>query len=216
MSKIKIIVSFILLVSLFLGVVACTPDEESKADVSEDVLDVVSEAVSDEESYPPITEDATSIVGENQITVELYNDEAVMVYTEYDDKTLYFVELGKNMAASFNEHFYKKYGYECSFDEDASEARELLYELFETEIKKLINSGIVSAKNIYTDKDYWDVRTETISERRMPFSIMVLANEDEVQALNDSNIVSKVSKWDEHLHKINDDKWKINTKVLLG
>ena len=50
----------------------------------------------------------------------------------------------------------------------------------------------------------------------MPFSIMVLANEDEVQALNDSNIVSKVSKWDEHLHKINDDKWKINTKVLLG
>ena len=216
MKKLKLIISFILLVSLFLGVVACTPDEESSADVSEDLSDVVSEAVSGEESYPPITEDATSIVGENQITVELYNDEAVMVYTEYDDKTLYFVELGKNIAASFNEHFYKKYGYECSFDEDASEARELLYELFEMEIKKLINSGIVSAKNIYTDKDYWDVGTETISERRMPFSIMVLANEDEVQALNDSNIVSKVSKWDEHLHKINDDKWEINTKLLLG
>ena len=42
MKKLKIIITFILLASLFLGIVACTPDEESKADVSEDVNNTVS------------------------------------------------------------------------------------------------------------------------------------------------------------------------------
>ncbi|MBQ6906665.1 MAG: hypothetical protein IJN75_06565 [Clostridia bacterium] len=57
MKKLKLIISFILLVSLFLGVVACTPDEESKADVSEaDVSESVSDEVSEEESEEEIIE----------------------------------------------------------------------------------------------------------------------------------------------------------------
>jgi len=49
MNKLKLIITFILLVSLFLGVVACTPDEESKAESSADVSEAVSETVSEEE-----------------------------------------------------------------------------------------------------------------------------------------------------------------------
>ncbi len=60
MKKLKLIITFILLVSLFLGVVACTPDEESKADVSEDVSDVVSEDVSD-----VVSEDVSEAISED-------------------------------------------------------------------------------------------------------------------------------------------------------
>ena len=51
MNKLKLIISFILLVSLFLGVVACTPDEESKAESSADVSESVSEENNGEISF---------------------------------------------------------------------------------------------------------------------------------------------------------------------
>ena len=68
MNKLKLIISFIMLVSLFLGVVSCTPDEESKADVSEAVSDVVSEdeseAVSEDE--PAVSETVSDEVSEDE------------------------------------------------------------------------------------------------------------------------------------------------------
>ena len=220
MNKLKLIISFILLVSLFLGVVACTPDEESKADVSEDVSDVVSE----EESYPPITEDATSIVGENQITVELYNvtDDlrpiSPNVYTTYDDKTLYFIKIGSNISDVIDDEFLKKYGYEyeyneLEFDEDANgDMVTLIEELRSKEIQRLIASGVISEKFIYTKNEYWDVKSETSG---LSFFIMVLASEDEIQALENSELVSKTIKWDEHLKKSSDGKWTINPQLQL-
>ena len=220
MKKLKLIISFILLVSMFLGVVACTPDEESKADVSEDVSDVVSE----EESYPPITEDATSIVGENQITVELYNvtDDlrpiSTNVYTTYDDKTLYFIKIGSNISDVIDDEFLKKYGYEyeyneLEFDEDANgDMVTLIEELRSKEIQRLIASGVISEKFIYTKNEYWDVKSETSG---LSFFIMVLASEDEIQALENSELVSKTIKWDEHLHKTSDGEWAINPQLQI-
>ena len=220
MNKLKLIISFILLVSLFLGVVACTPDEESKADVSADVSDVVSE----DESYPPITEDATSIVGENQITVELYNvtDDlrpiSPIVYTTYDDKTLYFIKIGSNISDVIDDEFLKKYGYEyeyneLEFDEDANGDRvTLIEELRSKEIQRLIASGVISEKFIYTKNEYWDVKSETMD---ISFFIMVLASEDEIQALENSELVSKTIKWDEHLSKKSDGKWAINPQLQI-
>jgi len=58
MNKLKLIITFILLVSLFLGVVACTPDEESKAESSADVSEAVSETVSEDVSEA-ISEDVS-------------------------------------------------------------------------------------------------------------------------------------------------------------
>ena len=60
MNKLKLITTFILLVSLFLGVVACTPDEESKAASSADVSEDVSVTVSDE-----VSEDVSDVVSED-------------------------------------------------------------------------------------------------------------------------------------------------------
>ena len=214
MKKLKLIITFILLVSLFLGVVACTPDEESKADVSEDVSDVVSE----EESYPPITEDATSVVGENQITVDLYNNKNIMVYTEYEDKTLYFIKIGSKISDVIDDEFLKKYGYEyeyneLEFDEDAIVDRgTLIDELRSKEIQRLIASGVISEKFIYTKNEYWDVKSETSD---LSFFIMILASEDEIRALENSELVSKTVKWDEHLHKSNSGKWAISPRLQI-
>ncbi|MBP3387657.1 MAG: hypothetical protein J6L23_03880 [Clostridia bacterium] len=221
MKKLKLIITFILLVSLFLGVVACTPDEESKADVS----DVVSAEGNDgEESYPPITEDATSIVGENQITVELYNvtDDlrpiSPNVYTTYDDKTLYFIKIGSKISDVIDDEFLKKYGYEyeyneLEFDEDANgDMVTLIEELRLKEIQRLIASGVISEKFIYTKNEYWDVKSETSD---LSFFIMVLASEDERQALENSELVSKTIKWDDHLSKTSDGKWAINPQLQI-
>ena len=79
MSKIKIIVSFILLISLFLGVVSCTPDEESKAESSADVSEDVSEEVSEEESEEEIIE----VSGEYEYTSD-YKD-AMQKYFRVDE-----------------------------------------------------------------------------------------------------------------------------------
>ena len=228
MKKLKLIIAFILLVSMFLGVVACTPDEESKAestgDVSEDVSDEVSETVSDEESYPPITEDATSIVGENKITVELYNATDDLrpispnVYTTYDDKTLYFIKIGSKISDVIDDEFLKKYGYEfeydeLEFDEDANgDMITLIEELRSKEIQRLIASGVISEKFIYTKNEYWDVKSET---RDLSFFIMILASEDEIRALENSELVSKTVKWDEHLHKSNSGKWAIIPQLQI-
>ncbi len=56
MKKLKLIITFILLISLFLGVVACTPDEESKAESTGDVSVTTSDEVSEEESEEEIIE----------------------------------------------------------------------------------------------------------------------------------------------------------------
>ena len=64
MNKLKLIITFILLVSLFLGVVACTPDEESKAESSADVSDVVSDEVSEDVSKA-LSEDVSEAISED-------------------------------------------------------------------------------------------------------------------------------------------------------
>ena len=84
MNKLKLIITFILLVSLFLGVVACTPDEESKADVSVTTSDEVSEAVSDEESI-----DETLFYKFNATT----NDDIIPIEKSKGDRDLYVVTL---------------------------------------------------------------------------------------------------------------------------
>ena len=93
MNKLKIIITFILLVSLFLGVVACTPDEESKADVSEDVSDVVSEAVSDVVSADISTDESEE---ETNIKLRLQNEEIVTLDKYKDGKELCLIVLTKD------------------------------------------------------------------------------------------------------------------------
>ena len=93
MNKLKLIISFILLVSLFLGVVACTPDEESKADVSADVSDVVSVAVSETVSADISTDESEE---ETNIKLMLQNEEIVTLDKYKDGKELCLVVLTKD------------------------------------------------------------------------------------------------------------------------
>ena len=113
MKTLKLIISFILLVLLFLGVVSCTPDEESKADVSEDVSETViadmstdeSEDVSMEESGD-ISENVSETVSEDVSTDEseeerniklmLQNEEIVTLDKYKDGKELCLVVLTKD------------------------------------------------------------------------------------------------------------------------
>ena len=79
MKKLKLIITFILLVSLFLGVVACTPDEESKADVSEAVSDEVSEEYDESVNFDDVS------LSDNEIIVKYPNDKKVILDTTKDD-----------------------------------------------------------------------------------------------------------------------------------
>ena len=85
MNKLKLIITFILLVSLFLGVVACTPDEESKADVSGDVSETVSADISTDESEE-----------ETNIKLRLQNEEIVTLDKYKEGKELCLVVLTKD------------------------------------------------------------------------------------------------------------------------
>ena len=89
MKKLKLIITFILLVSLFLGVVACTPDEESKAESSADVSEAVSETVSADISTDESEE-------ETNIKLMLQNEEIVTLDKYKDGKELCLIVLTKD------------------------------------------------------------------------------------------------------------------------
>ena len=117
MKTLKLIISFILLISLFLGVVSCTPDEESKAessaDVSEDVSETVSADMSTDESEDvsmeesgDISENVSETVSEDvstdeseeetNIKLRLQNEEIVTLDKYKDGKELCLVVLTKD------------------------------------------------------------------------------------------------------------------------
>ncbi len=89
MNKLKLIITFILLVSLFLGVVACTPDEESKAESSADMSEAVSETASADISTDESEE-------ETNIKLMLQNEEIVTLDKYKDGKELCLVVLTKD------------------------------------------------------------------------------------------------------------------------
>ena len=85
MNKLKLIITLLLLISLTLGVVSCTPDEESSADVSEDVSETVSADISTDESEE-----------ETNIKLMIQNGEIVTLDKYKDGKELCLVVLTKD------------------------------------------------------------------------------------------------------------------------
>ena len=112
MNKLKLIISFILLVSLFLGVVACTPDEESKAESSADVSEDVSETVSEDEPDVSIDENIFRI--RNQL--KPYGHGEIILVDKYKgDRKLYMVTLSTSDSLIDDnkviaDAFYDEYG----------------------------------------------------------------------------------------------------------
>ena len=116
MNKLKLIISFILLVSLFLGVVACTPDEESKAESSADVSESVSEENNGEISFIGLAEESydKSIgkISDDQIVVWLHGGKKIL--DRYIDSEILAVV---TMVFTYGERdtaFKNKYGYDLS------------------------------------------------------------------------------------------------------
>ncbi len=101
MKKLKLIITFILLISLFLGVVACTPDEESKADVSVTTSDEVSTDMSTDESEDEsetVSADISTDESEEETNIKLMlqNEEIVTLDKYKDGKELCLVVLTKD------------------------------------------------------------------------------------------------------------------------
>ena len=191
MKTLKLIISFILLVSLFLGVVACTPDEESKADVSEDVSvtvsDEVSEAVSNEESI-----DETLFYKFNATT----NDDIIPIEKSKDDRDLYVVTLITSGNA-IDTDYKSKYG--LSFSEaldkydNKSEGYKAIAEnvvlwlpKYKEDMIKDIKSTIEIDNIILDDRLICDMSDSVVDELwfdSYKIGLLVYANEDELSTL---------------------------------
>ena len=174
MKKLKLIISFILLVSLFLGVVACTPDEESKAESSADVSEIVSEAVSEDVS-DVVSENVSETVSEDVSdntedmttlrlrlgTDPIEDDEIELITFECfkSNKALYFVDI--DLVWSRIVELYKE-----KYDYDLSNINELLWEdpivdeivhnmsSLRDEVKGIMISDLMDKYNIDTEDIY--------------------------------------------------------------
>ncbi len=188
----KLIITFILLVSLFLGVVACTPDEESKADVSEDVSvtvsDEVSEAVSNEESIDETLFYKFNALGQN--------DDIIPIEKSKGDRDLYVVTL-KTSGNAIDTDYKSKYGLSFSealdkYDnksegyEDISENVALLLPKYKEDMIKDIKSTIEIDNILLDDRLICDMSDSVVDELWFaPYKIglLVYANEDELSTL---------------------------------
>ncbi|MBQ6906733.1 MAG: hypothetical protein IJN75_06905 [Clostridia bacterium] len=195
MKKLKLIITFILLVSLFLGVVACTPNEESKAessaDVSEDVSvtvsDEVSEAVSNEESI-----DETLFYKFNATT----NDDIIPIEKSKGDRDLYVVTLitsgnaidtdykskyGLSFSEALDKYDNKSEGYKA-----ISENVALLLPKYKEDMIKDIKSTIEIDNIILDDRLICDMSDSVVDELwfdSYKIGLLVYANEDELSTL---------------------------------
>jgi hypothetical protein len=179
MKKLKLIISFILLISLFLGVVACTPDEESKADVSE--------AVSDEESI-----DETLFYKFNATT----NDDIIPIEKSKGDRDLYVVTL-KTSGNAIDTDYKSKYGLSFSealdkYDNKSegykaiSENVALLLPKYKEDMIKDIKSTIEIDNIILDDRLICDMSDSVVDELwfdSYKIGLLVYANEDELSTL---------------------------------
>ena len=191
MNKLKLIISFILLVSLFLGVVACTPDEESMTestgDVSVTTSDEVSEAVSDEESI-----DETLFYKFNATT----NDDIIPIEKSKGDRDLYVVTLitsgnaidtdykskyGLSFSEALDKYDNKSEGYKA-----ISENVALLLPKYKEDMIKDIKSTIEIDNIILDDRLLCDMSDSVVDELwfdSYKIGLLVYANEDELSTL---------------------------------
>ena len=191
MKKLKLIITFILLVSLFLGIVSCTPAEESKAestgDVSVTTSDEVSEAVSDEESV-----DENLFYKFNAVT----NDDTIPIEKTKGDRNLYVVTL-KTSANVINADYESKYG--SSFSEsldkydNKSEGYKAISEnvvplllKYKEDMIKDIKSTIEIDNIVLDDRLIYDMSDSVVDELwfdSYKIGLLVYANEDEYNSL---------------------------------
>ena len=191
MKKFTLLLIFILLISLTLGVVSCTPDEESKADVSEDVSvtvsDEVSETVSDEESI-----DETLFYKFNATT----NDDIIPIEKSKGDRDLYVVTL-KTSGNVIDTDYKSKYGLSFSealdkYDNKSegykaiSENVALLLPKYKEDMIKDIKSTIEIDNIILDDRLICDMSDFVVDELwfdSYKIGLLVYANEDELSTL---------------------------------
>jgi len=162
MKKLKLIISFILLVSLFLGVAACTPDEESKADVSEAVSDEVSEEYDESVNFDDVS------LSDNEIIVKYPNDKKVILDTTKDDgRFLVFVHHHLCPKSKVFKEFENEYGYKYidnltlpNIDDDLKKLEDKIFQDYFGQIK---NDNIYSKYNVIFDEnkvfftgDFWN------------------------------------------------------------
>ena len=217
MKKIKLIITFILLVSLFLGVVACTPDEESKADVSENVSETVSE------DEPDVSIDENIFRIRNQL--KPYGQGEIILVDKYKgDRKLYMVTLStsdsiineKVIADAFYDEYgmtfseaFKKYcpdnddskKYRDAFDKIEADVSPLLPDFKEKMLNELKSTHNVD--NIILDERLIeDLADVVVTEPEMSFypyriQLLVYANPAEAEMLEEEySIVAFGEKYD--------------------
>ena len=233
MKKLKLIISFILLVSLFLGVVACTPDEESKAESSADVSEDVSETVSEDEPDVSIDENIFRI--RNQL--KPYGQGEIILVDKYKgDRKLYMVTLSTSDSLIDDnkviaDTFYDEYGLTfseafekyCDDPEDHEKCVEA-FEKIEADVslllpdfkEKMLNElkSIHNVDNIILDERLIeDLADVVVTEPEMSFYsyqilFLVYANETEVKAIEKLDSTRYILAFGEHTNSIeNFDGW---------
>ncbi|MBP3386982.1 MAG: hypothetical protein J6L23_00460 [Clostridia bacterium] len=237
MKKLKLIISFILLVSLFLGVVACTPDEESKADVSVTTSDEVSADMSTDESEdePDVSIDENIFRIRNQL--KPYGQGEIILVDKYKgDRKLYMVTLSTSDSLIDDnkviaDAFYDKYGLTFSEafekycdDPEDHEKRVEAFEKIEADVSLLLPSlkekmlnelkSIHNVDNIILDERLIeDLADVVVTEPKMSFysyriQLLVYANETEVKAIEKLDATMYILAFGEHTNSIeNFDGW---------
>ena len=218
MKKLKLIITFILLVSLFLGVVACTPDEESKADVSENVSETVSE------DEPDVSIDENIFRIRNQL--KPYGQGEIILVDKYKgDRKLYMVTLSTSDSLIDDnkviaDAFYDKYGLTFSEafekycdDPEDHEKRVEAFEKIEADVSLLLPSlkekmlnelkSTHNVDNIILDERLIeDLADVVVTEPEMSFypyriQLLVYANPAEAEMLEEEySIVAFGEKYD--------------------